>query len=136
MAKRKLTEVQEARIAELTAESGRRIYEYGYQGAGVLRSVERYLTTGDSSKITRSARDFLMMQCGFIAHFDYHGFVGTYRNVRLFLDEFKAWRPYSSLRREPSSVYADGMTDIEVMDRLFLIVDTYAPEAAQRAAVR
>ena len=85
------------------------------QGYGVIRSLEMFLETGDSSKINRGLYDELTQHCGFMAHYDIHGFRRRFdgRPELLLQGEF-----YSLAEmRDPISsyLYTDGLSSFEVV---------------------
>jgi hypothetical protein len=112
------TAIQETRIAKLEEANGAPVWAYSYRGASVVGAFRRYLESDDPAKITAPLRDFLMMACGFIAHFDLHGFRGAYPHAALMLEELRAYSGEMKLLvdgiRPASRVYRDGMTDAEI----------------------
>lgn len=121
-----LTEPQKARVQELECGGGARVYTYAYQGRSVIDAFRRYLTSDDPQKITPALRDFLMMVCGFIAHFDLAGFRSAYPHASLLLEELDGWsgemRFLLQGQRPPARVYRDGMTDTEVCEGISALV--------------
>jgi hypothetical protein len=45
---------------------------------GILNSIKRILKSGDISKLTKSAYNFLYLSSGFIAHYNRYGFMDYY----------------------------------------------------------
>ena len=54
---------------------------------GILNSIKKVLATGDSSKLTKDAYDFLNLTSGFIAHYNINGFKDYYRDTNLLRED-------------------------------------------------
>lgn len=123
-----LSDVQAAKLRELE-QNGRRIYAYSYRGQSVIDAFRRYLESDDSTKITASLRDFLMMVCGFIAHYDLNGFRGTYPHAHLLLEEMRGYAGELTYlidgHRPPGRVYRDGMTDTAVCVEMAALIELH-----------
>mgnify|MGYP001583707660 CR=1 FL=1 len=48
---------------------------------GILRSIEQVLNTANIEKLTKDAYNLIMNMSGFIAHYNYNGFISYYSNV-------------------------------------------------------
>ena len=49
--------------------------------AGIIRSIERVLNTANINALTKDAYELVMNMSGFIAHYDYNGFMSYYSNI-------------------------------------------------------
>lgn len=138
MAATKATEKQAARIAELGDKEGRKIWAEPHQGKSIIDAFCRYLASDDPEKITAPLRHFLMMKCGFIAHFDLGGFRASYPNAYLLLEELDAdnglMRMLRRGQRPPESVYRDGMTDVEVCEEIASLAEQQTEHARRNFA--
>lgn len=108
--------------AERLVEEGKYVYLGKGQGKSIVSAFRRYLETGDSAKITKALYDFLMMKCGFIAHYDIHGFRGVYRDPAALLAVFDR-SPWDRPVEHSASVYTDGMFDQEVYRQMVETAD-------------
>jgi hypothetical protein len=133
----KIAEPQAARLADLEAE-GNRLYTYPHKGRSIIDAFRRYLESDDPAKITAPLRDFLMMVCGFIAHFDLSGFRCSYPNAHLLLQELTFNHGVMGMllcgHRSAMRVYADGMTDVEVCDEIASLVSRFQERAERNYA--
>ena len=102
-----------------------REFSVGRGGFGVIRSLERFLETGDASKINRGLYQELTSHCGFIAHYDLHGFRRRFDGLPnlLLRGEFYDLQELP----EPVSVYVynDGFSSCEVLTAFRQIATRY-----------
>jgi hypothetical protein len=126
---KKLTAAQQATADRLVGE-GVTVYAEKVQGKGVVAAMRRYLETGDSEKITTPLYRFLTLKCGFIAHYDLHGFRHVYRDPADLIaarhDGMTGSRfddhPRSRPVEHSQSVYTDGLTSVEVYEQMAALV--------------
>lgn len=110
------------RVARALADEGRYVYLEKGQGKQVVSAFRRFLESGDAQKITPALYHFLMQRCGFIAHYDIHGFRGTYADPADLLDRSEEGGPLmfsggfmdEPMIRGQEHVFTDGMTVAEV----------------------
>jgi hypothetical protein len=118
----KTTPAQQARLEELQDDNGwPRLYPERVQGKTIIGQFRRYVTRQDADCIEHALYDFLMMVCGFIAEY---GLVPPDGGFRI------KWAEPAALIEELANgggaarhgrvarVYADGMTDVEVLAAL------------------
>jgi len=54
---------------------------------GIIRSVQSVFKHDDINKLTKPAYNFIMLSCGFIAHYDLYGFRSEYHDVDSLADD-------------------------------------------------
>ena len=124
----KITAAQ-CETAQRLAAQGAEVYFETTKGASVVSSWNRYLLSGDSQKITKSLYTFLTMKCGYIAHFDIHGFRSNFANPQDLLrgeSSPATWDPHSDMGRpveHSQYVYSDGKSSDEVYQEMLNIVE-------------
>jgi hypothetical protein len=131
MSQHKPTAAQQRRVEELQDENGwPRIYTYPVQGKTIIGQFRRYVTQEDSEQIGHALYDFLKGTCGFIAE---HGLIAPDGNFRM------KWAEPADLMQELANgisggaarrgraqiVYADGMTDVEVLAAIDKLADEH-----------
>lgn len=57
------------------------IKKWSINEAGIIKSLEAVMKSGDIEKLTKDAYNFTMNISGFIAHYNQGGFMSNYRNV-------------------------------------------------------
>ena len=113
------TPVQQARIAELQDENGRpRLYTSKVQGKTIIGQFRRYVTSQDADCIEPALYEFLMLVCGFIADYGLvppdGGFRIKWAEPAALIEEL-ANGGWAARQGRAAHVYADGMTDVEVL---------------------
>jgi len=137
----KTTAPQQARLEELQDENGwPRIYTYNVQGKTIIGQFRRYVTREDASCIERALYDFLMGVCGFIADYGLvppdGGFRIKWAEPADLIEELHHGTLDKWRRREAQRVYADGMTDVELLDAIEALADEHHPACALGRADR
>ncbi len=118
----KTTPAQQERVREVEASNGgARIYTYTTKGQTVLDQFRRYLTRQDADCIGRALYEFLTVACSFIAETGLVPPDGSFRLVWAepadLIDSLPSETAYMPARRgSVGRVYADGMTDVEVLE--------------------
>jgi hypothetical protein len=129
--------LQRERIDELTRQ-GSRAYPSGFNGKSVITAFERYLTSGRASHITKALYDYLCMHAGYIAHYNLHTFRDLYQDPADLLNA--THDPMRGLGPEPGrgsvKVYRDGMTNLEVWDRLAELIAKHRDTVFERSRRR
>jgi hypothetical protein len=135
------TAVQQARVAELQDKDGwPRLYTYPVQGKTIIGQFRRYVTRQDASCIEKALYDFLMSVCGFIAEYGLvppdGGFRSKWAEPASLLEELanggRVQRDYGRVER----VYADGMTDVEVLAEIDKLASEHQAACLQARALR
>ncbi len=113
------TPVQQARIAELQDDNGwPRLYTSKVQGKTIVGQFRRYVTREDADCIEPALYEFLMMVCGFIAEYGLippdGGFRIKWAEPAALIEEL-ANGGWAARQGRTAHVYADGMTDVEVL---------------------
>ena len=117
----KTTPAQQERVRVIEASNGgARIYTYTTKGQTVLDQFRRYLTRQDAGCIGRALYEFLTVACSFIAETGLVPPDGSFRLVWAepadLIDSLPGETSYMPARRGiVGRVYADGMTDVEVL---------------------
>ncbi len=137
----KTTLPQQARVAELQDENGwPRIYTYNVQGKTIIGQFRRYVTREDASCIERALYDFLMGVCGFIADYGLvppdGGFRIKWAEPADLIEELRHGTLNKWRRSEAHCVYADGMTDVELLDAIAALANEHHPACAVSRADR
>jgi hypothetical protein len=132
----KRTPAQQARLAQLQDENGwPRIYTYNVQGKTIIGQFRRYVTREDSSCIEKALYDFLMGVCGFIAEYGLvppdGGFRIKWAEPASLIEELRHGALQRWRRREAQRVYADGMTDLEVLDAIEALADEHTERCGE-----
>jgi hypothetical protein len=135
---KRLTEPQRE-VAEALVADGTYVYTEKVQGKSIVAAFRRYLESGDAEKITHPLYHFITMKCGYIAHFDLHGFRSVYADpADLLKGEMYADVWYPDSRNGPiihsASVYTDGMTDQEVYRAMVAFAVEYREAVQARSA--
>jgi hypothetical protein len=64
----------------------------------VIKNFQEVIETKDISRMTKELYEFLILHCGFIAHYDINGFKATYRSRQdfagVFIRHFDREHPY------------------------------------------
>lgn len=128
---------QRGRIEELNRQ-GKDAYPGSYYGQRVVVAFERYLTSGRASHITPALYDYLRMHAGYIAHFDLQTFRDLYQDPADLLnarhETGRGLTPDAGYG--PVKVYRDGMTHLEVWDRLAQLVAEHRDMVLERSRRR
>jgi hypothetical protein len=116
------------------------VYTEKVQGKGIVAAWRRYLESGDSSKITDALYRFIELKCGYIAHFDLHGFRAYYRDAAKMLDGElypSVWRKGGSGGpvAHSASVYTDGLSDQDVYGQMVAIAEELRAMVLERASL-
>jgi hypothetical protein len=97
----------------------------------VTKNFQEVIETKDTGRMTKELYEFLILHCGFIAHFDINGFKATYRSPQdfagVFIRHFDREHPYYN------GVYAcheapyknTGMTKAEIKREFEKIVNLH-----------
>jgi hypothetical protein len=131
MSTHKTTIVQNQRVEELQDADGRpRIFTYPVQGKTVVAQFRRYATQEDAEQIGQALYDFLKGTCGFIAEYGLippdGGFRITWAEPADLMHELANSISGGAARRGRAQiVYADGMTDVEVLAAIDGIADEH-----------
>jgi hypothetical protein len=135
MTERQLTDPQRSRKEAYEAESGRRAYTDARRGRAIVEAFRRYISSGDAENLTHALYDFLHLQCGFIAHFDLHGFRARYADPA---DLIEGRHEMLAAPHPPANehVYADGMLSSEVYAAISALIADYGVQARRRRATR
>jgi hypothetical protein len=118
----KTTPAQQERVREVEASNGgARLYTYTTKGKTILDQFRRYLTRQDAGCIGRALYEFLTVACSYIAEMGLVPPDGGFRRVWAepadFIESLPGETAYMPARRgSVGSVYADGMTDVEVLE--------------------
>jgi hypothetical protein len=118
----KTTPAQQRRVQEVrAANGGARVYTYTTKGQTVLDQFRRYVTRQDADCIGRALYEFLTVACNFIAETGLVPPDGSFRLVWAepadLIDSLPGETAYMPARGgRVGSVYADGMTDVEVLE--------------------
>jgi len=136
---RTLTPAQ-ARVQQLeAANAGARIYTYDAQGTTIIGQFRRYVTRQDPSYIGRALYEFLMGVCGFIAEYGLippdGGFRSRWAEPASLIEEL-ANAGHLTRRGEARRVYADGMTDVEVLAAIDKLADEHRARCEKGRADR
>ena len=66
----------------------------------VVKNFQEIIENKDIGRMTKELYEFLILHCGFIAHYDIHGFKATYKSPRdfaeVFIRHFDGEHPYYS----------------------------------------
>jgi hypothetical protein len=54
----------------------------------VIKNFQGIIENKDIGRMTKELYEFLILHCGFIAHYDIHGFKATYKSPRDFAEVF------------------------------------------------
>lgn len=137
VATERVTAVQQRRL-DVIREEGceRRLYTYQVQGKTIVGQFRRYLQRQDASCIEKALYEFLTGACSFIAE---TGLVPPDGGFRIVWAEpadmiealYEHTRYMPARRGEVGRVYADGMTDVEILQAL----DGLAAEHSQACAL-
>jgi hypothetical protein len=123
-ASERATLAQGKRLEEIRAANhGQRIYLSSTKGKSITDQFRRYLTREDATHIGKALYGFLMGVCGFIAEFGLvppdGGFRIKWAEPADLIENLRAESRYSPARRGAvATVYADGQTDVEVLETL------------------
>ena len=105
----------------------------------VVKNFRKVIKTHDLSLMHKELYDFLIQYCGFIAHYNIHGFRETYEDPRefegIFIRHFDRNHCYFNGGYEcHNSPYKDtGYTKNEIKEKFFRIVDSYKDDIANWA---
>jgi len=105
----------------------------------VVKNFRRIIETRDLSLMHKELYDFLIQYCGFIAHYNIHGFRDTYADPKEFADIFI--RHFDRDHCYFNSGYAchnvpykdTGYTKNEIKEKFFQIVDLHKDAIAEWA---
>jgi hypothetical protein len=142
MTQQKTTSVQRRRVEDLQDENGRpRIYTYPAQGKTIIGQFRRYVTQEDASHIGHALYEFLTGPCGFIAEYGLippdGGFRIKWAEPANLMQELANGFGGAAVRRGAAQrVYADGMTDVEVLAAIDKLADDYLAGCEQARARR
>jgi hypothetical protein len=125
---------QRQRMEELNRQD-KDAYPSGFHGKRVITAFERYLTSGRSSHISTALYDYLCMHAGYIAHYNLHTFRDLYQDPADLLNAthevMRGLAPDAGYG--PVKVYRDGMTHLEVWDRLAQLVAEHREMVFERS---
>jgi hypothetical protein len=142
MSQHKPTVVQQRRVEELQDDNGwPRIFTYPVQGKTIVGQFRRYVTQEDAEQIGQALYDFLKGTCGFIAEY---GLIPPDGGFRI------KWAEPADLMHELANgisggaarhgraqiVYADGMTDVEVLAAIDALADEHRAACEKARATR
>lgn len=134
---KKLTLAQQ-QVSDELVERGIYVYAEKVTGRGIVSAWRRYLESGDAEKVTPALYQFIQMKCGYIAHFNLHGFRSVYADpARMLEGEMypNVWR--AGGRGGPvehsASVYTDGWTDQEVYKQMVEIAESLREQVFARS---
>jgi hypothetical protein len=119
-----VTVVQQQRLDAIRGEGcERRLYTYAVGGKTIVGQFRRYLQRQDAGCIGNALYEFLTVACSFIAEMGLVPPDGGFRIVWAepadMIDALSEQTRYMPARRgEVSRVYADGMTDVEILQAL------------------
>ena len=105
----------------------------------VVKSFRKVIESRNMEEMTKELYDFLNLYCGFIAHYNIHGFRQAYSAPRDFTDVFmrhfdREHRYFNAAYRCHEEPYRDtGFTKAEIKQEFFRIVDMHK-EAISRWA--
>ena len=105
----------------------------------VVKSFRKVIESRNMEEMTKELYDFLNLYCGFIAHYNIHGFRQAYTAPRDFTDVFirhfdREHRYFNAAYRCHEEPYRDtGFTKAEIKQEFSRIVDTHK-EAISRWA--
>jgi hypothetical protein len=125
---------QRQRMEELNRQD-KDAYASNYHGQRVVAAFERYLSSGRASHITAALYDYLRMHAGYIAHYDLQTFRHLYQDPADLLnarhETGRGLAPDAGYG--PVKVYRDGMTHLEVWDRLAQLVAEHREMVFERS---
>lgn len=127
----KTTPAQRERVEELQDETGwPRIYTYPVQGKTIVGQFRRYVTWQDASCIGPALYEFLTGVCGFIAEYGLAPPDGNFRSKwaepASLMDELgNGFSGVAARRGDAQRVYADGMTDVDVLAEIDKLTDEH-----------
>jgi hypothetical protein len=142
MSTTKTTLVQDRRVEELQDDNGRpRIYTEPLQGKTIVGQFRRYVTQEDAEQIGHALYDFLKGTCGFIAEYGLippdGGFRIKWAEPADLMGELANGISGGAARRGHAQiVYADGITDVEVLAAVDKIADEQRAACAEGRARR
>ncbi len=123
----KTTPVQQQRVKELkAANEDQRIYTYRAKGKTITDQFRRYVTRQDASYIGQALYGFLMGVCGFSAEYALvppdGGFRIKWAEPAKLIHALPHECRFTPARSgHPTRVYADGQTDVEVLDSILAV---------------
>lgn len=138
----KTTPVQQQRVEELQAETGgQRLNTDPVKGNAITDQFRRYVTREDASCIGRPLYEFLMNVCGFIAEYGLvppdGGFRTKWAEPAKLIDALPGECRLNGTRRgRVQRVYADGQTDVEVLESIFKLAEEHYADCAAALSVR
>jgi len=97
----------------------------------VVKSFQKVIESRNMEEMTKELYDFLNLYCGFIAHYNIHGFRQVYAAPRDFTDVFirhfdRDHRYFNSTYRCHEESYRDtGFTKAEIKQEFFRIVEKH-----------
>ena len=97
----------------------------------VVRCFKRVIESRDINKMTKELYEFLILHCGFIAHYNIHGFKSTYSPPNEFADVFirhfdKDHQYFDGIYRCHEEQYKDtGFTKAEIKEEFNRIVEIH-----------
>ena len=97
----------------------------------VIKNFQEVIETKDIGRMTKELYEFLILHCGFIAHYDINGFKATYRSPQdfagVFISHFdREHSYYSGVYACHAAPYRNtGMTKAEVKREFEKIVNLY-----------
>ena len=105
----------------------------------VINNFKEVIENRDINRMNKELYDFLILNCGFIAHYDINGFKAAYRSPRdfagVFIKHFDKQHPYySTIYPCHNTPYKDtGLTKAEIKREFERIVDLHKDQISQWA---
>ena len=105
----------------------------------VIKNFQEVIESKDISRMTRELYEFLILYCGFIAHYDINGFKATYRSPQdfagVFIRHFDQEHPYyNGVYSCHETPYKNtGMTKAEIKREFEKIVNLHKESIARWA---
>lgn len=109
----------------------------GFVCLPVVRSFRKVIETRDMNQMNKELYNFLNLYCGFIAHYNIHGFRETYADPKDFSDVFirhfdRNHRYFNDVYPCHEESYKDtGFTKSEIKREFFRIVDMHKDAIAR-----
>jgi len=105
----------------------------------VIRNFKEVIESRDIDRMNKELYHFLTLYCGFIAHYDIHGFKATYKAPRDFAEVFirhfdREHRYYNGTYAYHQELYKDtGLTKADIKREFEKIVDLHKGEISRWA---
>jgi len=97
-----------------------------YDKKNIVRNIELVLKKRDINKLSKKAYEFIIMDCGSIAHYSIRGWKDCYKDLRDFLNFFLVKNEYGESLRDRSkySLY-DKDNKREIMLEIVAVCEKY-----------